>query len=467
LLSIKAKIVIAYTFVFGLLLAGFALLTYEAAYDNEVAKLDARLESHADKIATELEEDSHEPNFPMRSMLDSIQTGGLSTVRMRLLTLDKAVVFADPGFSMDTDMEWNEGAVINVHKSSVKIAHKKHRIMQWPVEIDNRIQYLVQIAAPMRDVDDNLRPMRLLFFVLIPVGLILSGGAAYLISVLAFRPMMKMVKTAETISATTLDARLDLPSLKDEVHLLGRALNEMIDRIDGAIKSQRQFVADASHELRTPLTIVRSELEFAYRTTRKSKLKESIGTSITELDHLSSMVNDLLTLARLDAAQMKLELSPVRLDEMLVECVQTVNGIAKKKKVRLKLFIEEAVEIEGDQKKLMSVFLNLLDNAIKYSPRNKEVTATLRMAKGEPRNAIIVVKDNGPGIPISEQERVFTRFYRGSQSRSKADGSGLGLAIARRFVELHGGRITLESAEGQGSSFAVELPIGNRYRPAA
>jgi hypothetical protein len=467
LLSIKVKIVIAYTLVFGLLLAGFAQLTYEAAYDNEVAKLDARLESHADKIATEIEEDAHQPHFPTRSMLDSIQTGGLPTVKMRLLTLDKSVVFTDPGFSLDTAMGWNRGSVTDMHKSSVKIERRKHRIMQCPVEVDNRIQYLVQIAAPMRDVEDNLRSMRLLFLILIPVGLILSGGAAYLISVFAFRPMMNMVKTAETISATSLDARLDLPRVKDEVHLLGRALNEMIDRIDGTIKSQRQFVADASHELRTPLTIVRSELEFAYRRARKSKLKESIGTSITELDHLSSMVNDLLTLARLDAAQMKLELSPVRLDELLVECVQTVNGIARNKKVMLKVYIEEAVEIEGDEKKLMSVFLNLLDNAIKYSPKKKVVTTTLTLTKGELQKAIIVVKDNGPGIPRSEQERIFTRFYRGSQSRSQADGSGLGLAIAHRFVQLHGGRITLQSAEGEGSSFAVELPIANRQRPLA
>ncbi|MCX6143839.1 MAG: HAMP domain-containing sensor histidine kinase [Ignavibacteriales bacterium] len=465
MLSIKAKIVIAYTFVFGALLTGFAMLTYAAAYDNEVAKLDARLESHADKIATELEEDSHEPGFPSRTALDSIQTGGLPAVKVRLLTLDRNVVFADPGFSLESDVKWKKGTVSNAQKSTAKIARKKIRIMQWPVEIDDKIQYLVQIAAPMHDVEDNLEPMRVLFLVLIPVGLMLSGGAAYLISVLAFRPMMRMVKTAETISATTLDARLDLPNVKDEVHLLGRALNEMIDRIDGAIKSQRQFVADASHELRTPLTIMKSELEFAHRTAKRSKLKETIGTSVAELDHLSSLVNDLLTLARLDGAQLKLEIAPIRLDEMLVECVQAVSGVAKRKGVALKLFIEEAVEIRGDQKKLMSVFLNLLDNAIKYSSKNKKVSATLTISRGEPRKALIVIKDNGPGIPQSEHARVFTRFYRGSQSRSQTEGSGLGLAIAQRFVELHGGQIVLQSAEGRGSTFTVELPVSDDSRP--
>jgi len=394
-------------------------------------------------------------------MLDSIRTGGLSAVKVRLLSLDGNVVFADPGFSLESDMKWKKGTVSNAQKATAKIARKKHRIMQWPVESDDKIQYLVQIAAPMHDVEENLDPMRVLFLVFIPIGLILSGGAAYLISVLAFRPIMKMVKTAETISATTLEARLGLPKVKDEVHLLGRALNEMIDRIDGAIKSQKQFVADASHELRTPLTIMKSELEFALRTARKSVLKENIETVLGELDHLSSMVNDLMTLARLDAAQMKIEMSTIRLDEILVECVQAVRGIAQKKKVRLKLFVEEAVEMEGDRKKLMSVFLNLLDNAIKYSPKNKVVSATLTVSGDVHRTALIAVKDSGPGIPESEQERVFTRFYRGSEARSQTDGSGLGLAIAQRFVELHGGRITLQSAKGKGSSFAVELPISD------
>ena len=458
-LSIKVKIVIAYTLVFGILTSGFALLIYNSALDNEVAKLDARLESHADKIATELEENHFEPNFPNRSELDSIQTGGLTAVQMRLLTPERKVVFADPGFLLDTEMRWNSGAEATVQKWTVKIGHRKHRVMQCPVEIENRIQYIVQVAAPMHEIEDNLAHLRLLFLILIPVGLFLSGCAAYVIAAMAFKPMMKMVRTAETISATSLDARLELPKAKDEVHLLGSALNEMITRIDSAVKSQRQFVADASHELRTPLTIMRSELEFANRSARRSSLKESITISIAELDHLSSMVNDLLTLARLDAAQLKLELSSIRLDELLVECVQAVRGIAKRKGVKIKVFVEEAVEIQGDHKKLMSVILNLLDNAIKYSAKNRYVSASLKVRETESGTALIVIKDSGPGIPKSEQGRIFKRFYRGSQSRSKTDGSGLGLAIAQRFVELHGGRISVQSEEGRGSIFTVELPL--------
>jgi two-component system OmpR family sensor kinase len=331
--------------------------------------------------------------------------------------------------------------------------------MQCPVEVDDRIQYIIQLAAPMHDVESNVRPLRVLFLILIPVGLVLSGAAAYFISVLAFKPVLKMVRTAETISANNLDARLDLPLVKDEIYLLGRALNDMIDRLDGVIKSQKQFIADASHEIRTPLTIMRSELEYAHNRTRTPAVTKAVSLALGELDHLSVMVNDLLMLARLDGAQTKLTLTPVRLDELIIECVQAVQSIAKKKRIRLRVYIEEAIEIEGDRKRLMSVFLNILDNAIRYSKGNKEVSVTLEVRASAPKTAAVAIKDLGPGISKEEQDRVFTRFYRGVNSRSRTDGSGLGLAIAFRFVELHGGRIVLQSVEGKGSTFTVELPI--------
>jgi len=283
---------------------------------------------------------------------------------------------------------------------------------------------------------------------------------AFFIALMAFKPMMRMVKTAEQISATNLHARLEMPRARDEVHMLGRALNDMIERIDNTIKGQRQFIADASHELRTPLTIIRSELEYAERFARHSSVKKSITASLTEVDRLSSMVNDLLMLAKLDAARVKLELSQLRLDELLLECVQATRAIAKKKDVKLEVFVNEAVEVSGDHEKLKSVVLNLLDNAIKYSGRKSVVSASLVLNETTPQTASIIIQDRGIGIPKSEQASIFGRFYRGSRPRSKIDGSGLGLAIALRFVEMHGGTIFVESEEGKGSTFTVQLPLG-------
>jgi two-component system OmpR family sensor kinase len=456
--TIKTKIIGAYTLAFGLLVTAFALIIYENIWDAEIAKLDARLESHADKLQTELEEDHLQPGFPNRAELDSITTEGLKGPKIRLLTMDYTVVFADAGFDLDTRAKWNSGPSTVAQKGTAKRNHHKYRVLQWPVEIENRIQYVVQVAAPMHDIEETMDHLRLLFLIAIPGSLLLAGCAAYFITRLAFRPMMNMVHTAEKISAASLDARLELPRANDEVRQLGEALNEMIERIDKTIKGQRQFIADASHELRTPLTIIRSELESAARSARTQAVKGSVSTSLAELDRLSLMIGDLLTLAKLDAARIKLEMAPVRLDELVVECVQAVRGIAEKRDVKLKVFIEEAVEIPGDHEKLRSVVLNLLDNAIKYSGRKSAVTVSLVLGQTEGK-ASVVISDRGVGIPVSEQAKIFGRFYRGAQPRSKTDGSGLGLAIAQRFVELHGGSISVKSQEGNGSTFTVDLPL--------
>lgn len=456
--SIKTKIILAYTLAFGLLVTGFAMIIYESIQDAELTKLDARLESHADKLQTELEEDHLEPGFPNRAELDSITTEGLKGTKIRLLTLDREVVFADSGFTLETRMKWNSGLLTVAQKGTAKWNHHKYRVLQWPVEVENRIQYVIQVAAPMHDIEETMDHLRLLFIIAIPGSLLLAGWAAFFITRLAFKPMMKMVRTAEMISATSLDARLELPSANDEVRQLGNALNEMIERIDKTLKGQRQFIADASHELRSPLTIIRSELEAAARSARTRSVKGSLTTSLAEVDRLSLMIGDLLTLAKLDAASVKLEITTVRLDELVVECVQAARGLAKSKGVKLKLFIEEAVEISGDYEKLKSVLLNLLDNAIKYSGRKSAVSVSLVLGQS-PGMASVVVRDHGMGIPESEQAKIFGRFYRGVNPRSSTDGSGLGLAIAQRYVELLKGSISVKSWEGKGSTFTVDLPL--------
>jgi signal transduction histidine kinase len=357
-------------------------------------------------------------------------------------------------------MDWNSGPASIPYKTSAKWNHHKYRVLQSPVEIDNQIRYVIQVAAPMHDLDETLSHLRILFWLTIPAGLLFAGIIALLITRLAFKPMMNMVVTAEQITASNLDARLELPRGHDEVYTLGSALNEMIKRIDTTLKGQRQFIADASHELRTPLTIIRSELESVMRSSRHSSTKQSVVISLTELDHLASMINNLLTLARLDGSQVTLKVSPVRMDELIIECVQAVRGIATGKGVRLKVFVEEALEVQGDEEKLKSVIFNLLENAVKYSPKKGVVTVSLALSRAEAA-AVLTVGDRGMGIPVSEQDRIFERFFRGAQPRSSSEGSGLGLAIVKRFVEMHKGRISVQSEEKKGSVFTVEIPLGD------
>jgi len=271
--------------------------------------------------------------------------------------------------------------------------------------------------------------------------------------------MSKMVETAKQISARNLDERLVLPRTRDEVRLLGEALNDMVVRIDEAFKSQRQFVAEASHEMRTPLTIIYSELEYARRYIKGPEAAQSIDVSLSEIDRLARMADRLLLLAKLDASQLVLHMQSIRLDELLVESIQLVSVLASKKDIDIVLHIEKAVELQADKERLKAVLLNLLDNAIKYSPPNSKVSVSLSAGSRTPGVVRIVIKDSGPGISQAELPHIFKRFYRVSSARAESTTrSGLGLAIAKHLVELHGGSISVISKMGEGTSFIVDLP---------
>ena len=223
-------------------------------------------------------------------------------------------------------------------------------------------------------------------------------------------------------------------------------------------KSQQQFIADASHEIRTPLTVICSELEAAAQHATDPALKDSIQLSLSETDRLARLADGLLLLARLDAAQVKLTLTPVRLDELIAAGVQRVGALASKKAITFRIDIAEPIEVEADEEKLMSVLRNLLDNAVKYSWDSTTVTISLARSGGDRGNILLAVEDCGAGIPPQAIGSIFNRFYRADASRSATEGHGLGLAIARQLVELHGGTISVRSELGRGSRFTVELP---------
>jgi two-component system OmpR family sensor kinase len=325
-----------------------------------------------------------------------------------------------------------------------------------PVEVDDRIEFLAQFVVPLTEVEENLQRLRLLFLVVGPAALLLTAGAAFFITRIAFKPISSMVETARSITAAKLDSRLTVPRTKDEIRKLAETLNEMMERIDAAFRTQRQFVADASHEIRTPLTIIRSELEFAERNLGKPQSEESIRVALRELERLARLSDGLLMLARLDAPGFSLTARTIRLDELLIECVRHMNESAARRRVTLDIRVEEAVELPADRDRLKSVLLNLLDNAIHYSPEGGTIRLSLTAVSNG--NVRVTVEDSGPGIAPSDLPHIFKRFYRADTERSREGGSGLGLAIADQVVRLHGGRITVESTLGKGSKFVVELP---------
>ncbi len=459
MLSIKFKIILAYTIVFGIMLIVFAFIIYNNIKETNFFRLNTNLKNYAISLQTEIEDEIDDNSSLDLKTLTSIRGKGLVGERFQL--------FDDKGNIIIKDSLLSKIAISNINtvvdkKNEIerkKIAHQKYHILWSKFETENDSIYVLETASSVKDVYDDLDRLFYLFLIIIPAGLIITGISAYFISKEAFKPIAKMSNTAKKISIKNLDKRLELPKAKDEVRALGETLNEMIERIDDAFNNQKRFIANASHEIRTPLTVIQTELEILEKKLIDPESKESIKIALTEIDDLTNLTNSLLTIAKLDSSEMKLNLNRFRIDELLIECIQSMNQFAKKKNIQINLLLSEAIEIEADKEKLKSVFANLLDNSIKYSNENSSISVEIEKVFDSKVN--ITVKDSGFGISKDDVPYIFNRFYRSNEIRSDINGSGLGLAIAKEIVELHKGEIKVETKVEEGTIFVVSLPVIN------
>ncbi len=454
--TIKFKIILAYTVVFGLMLTVFAAIIYNSTKEASFLKLNTNLKGYSISLRTEIEDEFDDSTSLDLTKLSSIRSKGLIGERFQLFDSNGKIIVKDSILSKIPAADLNKVMNQSIEYERQKIDHHKYHILWSKFETENDSVYILETASSVRDVYEELDRLFYLFLIIIPAGLIITGIAAYFISKAAFKPIVQMADTAKSISGVNLDKRLELPKAKDEVRALGETLNEMIERIDDAFKSQKRFVANASHEIRTPLTVIQTELEILEKKIIDNEAKESIKIALSEIEDLTKLTNSLLTIAKLDSSQTKLNLSQIRIDELLADCAQTLNQAAVKKNIQINLSIDDPVEIKADKEKLKSVFLNLIDNAIKYSNFNSDVTIILERISN---NKIkISVEDTGSGIPSSEIPYIFNRFYRSNETRSEVSGNGLGLAIAKEVVELHQGEISVESKVGRKTIFSVILP---------
>ena len=455
--TIKFKIILAYTIVFGAMLTIFAVIIYHNTKEASFLKLDANLKSYSVSLRTEIEDQLDDNSSLNMKKLTSLRAKGLMDERFQLFHVNGETFIKDSVLSQIPIKDLNKILSETFVYERQKINHNKYHIIWSKFETENDSVYILETATSVRDVYEVLDKLFYLFLIIIPVGLILTGFAAYFISKAAFKPIAQMSDTAKNISGENLDKRLELPRAKDEVRALGETLNEMIERIDSAFKGQKRFVANASHEIRTPLTIIQTELEILEKKLKDNESKESIKIALSEIEGLNKLTGSLLTIAKLDSSQTKLNLNQMRIDELLAECTQSMNQSAIKKNIQLILHIDDAIEIKADREKLKSVFLNLLDNAIKYSPDNSRVTITQEIINDDVVK--ISITDNGLGISAAEIPFIFNRFYRSNEIRAEISGNGLGLAIAKEIVELHRGEINVESTPGEKTTFKVLLPL--------
>jgi heavy metal sensor kinase len=458
-LSIRAKLTLWYFSLAALVLVAFAVAIYLYFSRGLLNTIDASLRNHAERFAQAVGHPSalDEPSQPGVLILapqfvsvlnrdgkvtDQIPDSDGHEVPVIKPALERAATEWSPQFD------------------EVSLSPTEHvRIITWPARDEDGELFFVVVGQSLRDVQRAQKQLILLLAIANPLALLLASLGGLWLASRALSPVDRLTRAAERIGRGNLSERVEEHRSQDEIGRLAGTFNQMIGRLEQAFERERRFTADASHELKTPLAILRGDIEVALRRERTpEEYRRVLQSSLEEIARLTKLTEDLLTLARSDAGESVLELEQVQLDQLASEARAYIAPLADSAGVALSYEAPPSpIAVEGDQKRLKQLLVNLLDNAIKYTPAGGSARLALAV---EDASAVIEVTDTGRGIPSAALPHIFERFYRQTDPRdSRVTGFGLGLAISKWIVDAHGGTIEVDSQEGRGSRFTVRLPL--------
>src|SRR5215211_7409646 len=327
------------------------------------------------------------------------------------------------------------------------------RVYTIPVMEEGHFIAILQVAQSFEDIELALQRLLLTLLISVPLLVVISGLSGYWLAARALQPIDQITSTARRISAKDLSARLNLPVTDDEVGRLANTFDDMLSRLDKSFRRERQFTTDASHELRTPLTAMQAVLGMIREKPRTTKeYQEALEDLSEEVDRLRTLTEDLLHLARGDRKQ-EVVFEQVNLSTLMEDVSDSLQPLMTAKGLNFKCDIERDLRMRGDSDDLIRLFVNLLDNAIKFTEQG-EIGIT---AEVQNKTISIEIKDTGIGINAKHLPHIFDRFYRTDESRT-TPGSGLGLSIAKDIVQQHGGKIEAASTINQGSVFKIVFP---------
>jgi heavy metal sensor kinase len=454
-----------YLLIFALLLAFFSGFLYMLLSRNLRERLD---ESLADKAVTtaglfqsEVTEHNGELGPAAEEALRELSLHGTG---LAIFAGPRRLAARGPEFLGDARVSSLLGAA-PVYRTFPDVGRRGARLLVRPFQAGGQNCY-VAAAESLDSVAGQLEALRRVFYVALPVAFLLAGLGGYLLAAKSLAPIVAMAGQAEQITARNLHTRLEVRGAKAEFSRLAAVFNDLLSRLESSFAGMREFVADASHELRTPLAVIRGEADVALSRNRlASEYRESLSTIQDEARRLSRLVDDLLSLARADAGHRPVRLEEFYLNELMEECFRAAQPLARIKLVHLGCSCAGDIAFRGDPELLRRMVMNLLDNAIRYTPAGGSATLSLEALQGEAR---IAVADTGAGIPPDCRDRVFERFYRVDKARSRAEGGfGLGLAIVKWIAESHQGRVSVAGRPEGGSTFTVLLPLASATRERA
>jgi len=478
-MAIRIRLTLWYVGVLAAILVSFSAVVYTFLSWNMLEEVDSGLADRANQVGASIVAQNN-PQIVITTgliHLPELDVFANSATYIQVVRADGSVAARSPNLSsqrlpLDADLMALNMQGRPALKTVVLDSGVRLRMYSLPISVGGRVVGAVQVAQSLTDVDQTLHQVLTLLIAGTLGGVVAAGGVGLLLAWLALRPINRITLAAARIArAHDLDQRLPAPKTDDEIGRLVNTFNAMLERLDQLFQAQQRLGADVSHELRTPLTTIRGNVDWL----RKGGADDPAGRAAAldaidgDADRMNRLVADLLLMAQADAG-MQLEKEPLELDTLVLQVYRQARAMAAARfpgatdgeRVTIRLGHEDQAMVEGDPDRLRQLLLNLVDNALKYTPPGGSITLSLFRDGSRVR---VSVEDTGPGIPPDVLPHIFERFYRAPRQGRK--GVGLGLAIARWIAEAHDGQLAAESTLGQGTTFTLWLPAIQDATPLA
>jgi heavy metal sensor kinase len=466
--TVRGRLTLWYVSALALILVAFGASVYVMLSRALHRRVDEGLRSTLDISTTSLTNDAEEGQSPESAARST--AAELSHPQQALMIFDgEGRLLAEHPYEEDLHVRLPDlGAIPNeVYLYTVAEEEDdgdRHRLAVRRVRIPPAgTPFIVAASQPLEPVEDELESLREILYFATPVALLLAGVGGWFIARRGLAPVAAMARTARRIGAGSLDRQMPVANPRDELGQLAVTFNELLARLDAAFDEQRRFMADASHELRTPLSVMSTAAGVTLKKEHRDEeeYREALRVMAEQTRRLSRIVNDMFILARADAGHYPLQNRALYLNDLLDEVARAGGLLASDKSMTVELTNLPEAAFHGDEDLLRQMVMNLVDNAVKFTPAGGVVRLGLARRGDE---YLLSVSDTGPGIPAEAREHVFERFYRADKARSRSEdgGAGLGLAIARWIAQAHGGDLRLADSDSTGATFVVRLPLPTR-----
>lgn len=451
--SIRVKLTVWYIGVLALILVAFAVATYSLFVSSLKKETDDNLTEMATTLATSVSADQGDDEIertPDELVKEALDEFRFRDYQFAVFTIDDKLITKTPETDLPSELQT---AIDRDGFANTTINGQPSRVFLMPFQLEKH-GYKLHVFHSLSDQIALEERVRRILYLVAPLLVLLAGIGGYFLARKSLKPIAAMGDRAKKITAANLHERLPITNAKDELGNLAIVFNELLDRLDIEFDRQRRFMADASHELRTPLAIIRGESEVALLKENRApaEYQESLSIVNDESQRLSKIVEDLFTLARADSGELKAHSRELYLDELVADCVRSVRTLADKRNITIEFTGGES-PIKGDEKLLRRLFLNLLDNAVKYNFDGGSIKVTVD-------GKAVTIFNTGEAIPADAQNLIFDRFYRVDKSRTHDEettmsGAGLGLSIAKWIADLHIAEIKHSRSDTGENVFSV------------